>query len=127
MSSVLRIALGRCTCTEAQTDTTRQAVCREMMSRLDQLRATPASELEKLPAYAETREVIAGRKVTFETIAEPFPEAKIIVVMRAFFRSWSRPTWISLHGVGHMFADGFIVRRDGSVEDAPDEWMWDFR
>jgi len=98
-----------------------------MMSRLDQLRATPTSELEKLPAYSETREVIADRKVTFETIAEPFPEAKIIVVMRAFFRSWSRPTWISLHGVGHMFADGFIVRRDGSVEDAPDEGMWDFR
>ena len=127
MGSVLRIALGRCSCMDVQPDATRQAVCREMMSRLTQLRATPASELEKLPAYAETREVIAGRKVTFETIAEPFPEAKIIVVMRAFLRSWSRPTWISLNGVGHMFADGFVVRGDGSVEDAPDEWMWDFR
>lgn len=123
----LRIAFGRCSCTDAQPDATRQAVCREMMSRLARLRATSAAELEKLPGHAETEEIIAGRKVTFETFVEPFPNGKIIVVIRAFFRSWSRPTFIALGAVGRMFADGFIVRDDGSMEDAPDEWMWKFR
>lgn len=127
MGSVLRIALGRCSCTEQQSDVVRQAVCRELMSQLDHLRSRPASELEHLPPYSESVEVVDGRKVTFETIVESFPDARFIVVKRAFARSWSRPNWISLQGVGHMFADGFVVRNDGSVEDAPDEWMWDFR
>jgi hypothetical protein len=127
MASVLRIALGRCSCTDAQPDPTRQAICRELMSQLNQLRSKPASELEQLPPYAESEQVIAGRKVTFETIVEPFPDAKLIIVKRAFSRSLSRPNWISFQGIGHMFADGFVVQDDGSIQDAPDEWMWDFR
>ena len=127
MASVLRIALGRCSCSEAQTNPSRQALCRELMSQLDDLRSKPATELEKMPPYAESEQLIAGRKVTFETIVEPFPDAKLIVVKRAFSRSWSRPNWISLGRVGHMFADGFVLRDDGTIADAPDEWMWDFR
>lgn len=127
MASALRIAIGRCSCRQAQPDAARQAVCREMMAQLAGLRSRPAPDLEKLPSYSETESMVAGRKVTFETIVEPFPDAKFIVVMRAFFRSWWRPTWISHYGIGHMFADGFVVRADGAKEDALDEWMWDFR
>ena len=61
---MLRIAVGRCSCTDAQPDPTRQAVCRELMSQLNHLRSKPAAELEKLPPYAETEQVIAGRKVS---------------------------------------------------------------
>ncbi len=86
-----------------------------------------ASELEALPPYSEIEDTVAGHKVTFETYVEGHPEANGVVVMRAFFRSWSRPTWISFHGVGHMFADGFVVRTDGTKGDAPEEWMWDYR
>lgn len=127
MASVLRIALGRCSCTEGQPNPQRQAICRELISQLVRLRARPTSELETLPRYATSEQLIAGCTVSFETIVEPFPEARLIVVKRAFSRSWSRPNWISLQGTGYMFADGFVVRSDGTVDDAPDHWMWDFR
>jgi hypothetical protein len=125
--SVLRVALGRCTCTEPQPDTKRQAVCRILTDRLNALRAKEGTELEQLPPYSETEDTIEGHLVRFETIRESYPGAKAIVVMRAFFHTWSRPTWISFSGVGHMFADGFIVRNDGTKESVADQDMWDFR
>jgi hypothetical protein len=80
-----------------------------------------------LPSYAVVTESIEGRTVRFEMIREPNIDGSSIVVVRAFFWSWSSPTWISLRGVGHMFADGFILAPDGTIEVAPDEEMWDFR
>ena len=68
-----------------------------------------------------------GRAVTFETIREPFPEARAIIVVRAFVHSWSWPNWISLSGVGYMFADGFVLAEDGAQRSAEDSEMWDFR
>jgi hypothetical protein len=70
---------------------------------------------------------IQGHEVLFETIREELPDQKTLVVVRAFVRSWCHPTWVSLSGVGHMFADGLLVDANGQIADAPDEWMWDFR
>jgi len=127
MVSVFRVALGRCSCTDPQPSYVRQLVCRELTRRLSELREKRVSELAQLPQYAETVESIEGREVTFETIRESFAGAESIVVVRAFSNSWSRPNWISLSGVGHMFADGFILRGDGTKETAADEHMWGYR
>jgi hypothetical protein len=37
------------------------------------------------------------------------------------------PTYISLHGVGHLVAEGLIFSSDGSVREAPDDVMWEHR
>jgi hypothetical protein len=127
MASVLRVALGRCTCTEPQPDTRRQAVCRTLTERLNVLRAKGSTELERLPSYSEVTETIEGRLVKFETIRESYPGAYAIVVVRAFFHTWSRPTWRSFSGVGHMFADGFVVQHDGTKQAVEEKDMRDFR
>lgn len=127
MASVFRVALGRCSCADPQPNRMRQLVCRELTRRLTVLREKHASYLAQIPRVAETVARIEGRKVTFETIREPLAGTESIVVVRAFSESWSRPTWISLSGVGHMFADGFILRTDGTKETAADELMWDYR
>jgi len=103
-------------------------MCRDLLSRLESLRAKPDAALAALPAYEETTAPIEGHSVSFETIVERLPEDdRLLVVMRAFVRSWSRPNWIALSGTGYMFADGFLASRDGSRMDAPDEFMWGFR
>ncbi len=127
MASTLRIAFGRCSCTGAQPDARRQAVCRALSDRLNALREKESTELESLPPYSEVTENIEKRLVRFESIREPYPDAKAIIVVRAFVHTWSRPTWLSFSGVGHMFADGFIVQNDGTKTTAPDEDMWEFR
>ena len=128
MGSTLRVALGRCSCKEEQPPGLRQAMCRDLSSRLASLRAKPDGALAALPAYEETSAVIEGHSVNFETIAERLPgDDRLLVVVRAFARSWSRPNWVAFSGTGYMFADGFLVSKDGSRMDAPDEFMWDFR
>jgi len=98
-----------------------------LIARLETLRARDGSFLQSLPPYSKAVEMIEGRAVTFETIREPYVDGNIIVVVRAFFHTWSSPTWLSFAGVGHMFADGLIVNADGVKQGAPDEVMWDFR
>jgi hypothetical protein len=61
---------------------------------------------------------VEGDDVTFETIRGEADQGTIVVV-RAFVHSWRRPSWVALSGVGHMFADGLIVERNGFVADAP--------
>jgi hypothetical protein len=37
------------------------------------------------------------------------------------------PTYISLHGVGHLVAEGLIVSSDGTVREAPDDIVSAYR
>ena len=127
MASVFRLAIGRCSCTDPQPSALRQAVCRELTRRFDELRAKRQADLDALPPYVAEVSTVNGRAVTFETIREPFPEARAIIVVRAFVHSWSWPNWISLSGVGYMFADGFVLAEDGAQRSAEDSEMWDFR
>ena len=127
MASIFRVAIGRCSCSEVQPDVMRRTVCDELMRRLNELRESGAGHIAKLPAYSEATEMLEGRPVRFETICEPYPNAEAIVVVRAFFKAWSRPTWVSFKGVGHMFANGLIVRTDGAIELAPDSALWEYR
>lgn len=127
MGAIFRLAVGRCSCAEPQPDGVRQAVCQALLKRLETLRAMDTGELLRLPPYSTAVAQVEGRTVRFETIRESYPGEKAIIVVRAFFRSWLRPTWISFSGVGHLFADGFIIRNDDAKETAANEVMWDFR
>jgi hypothetical protein len=127
MGSVFRLAFGRCSCREPQSDQLRRAICDELLARLGILRKRLSNACFQLPAYADEVQTIQGREVRFETIHEDLPDQNMLVVVRAFVHSWRRPTWVSLSGVGHMFAEGLLVKSNGQVADAPDEVMWDFR
>jgi hypothetical protein len=50
----------------------------------------------------------------------------LLVVSAAVPTFWL-PTYISLHGVGHLVAEGLIFSSDGSVREAPDDVMWEHR
>ena len=127
MGSVFRLAFGRCSCGQPQSDPLRRAICDELLARLGMLRTRLSDAGFLLPAYADEVQSIRGREVRFETIREDVSDQKVLIVVRAFVHSWRRPTWVSLSGVGHMFAEGLLVESDGQVADAPDELMWDFR
>jgi hypothetical protein len=102
-------------------------MCRELSTRLASLSAKPNAALAALPSFEETSTNIEGREVTFQTITGRIPDESLIVVVRAFAKSWSRPNWIGLSGTGYMFADGFLAKADENKVDAPDELMWEFR
>ena len=127
MASAFRLAFGRCSCGEPQSDPLRRAICDELLARLGMLRKRLPNAGFQLPAYADEVQSILGRDVRFETIREDLSDQDVLVVVRAFVHSWRRPTWVSLSGVGHMFAEGLLVKSNGQVVDAPDEVMWDFR
>ena len=50
-----------------------------------------------------------------------------LVVCQALVHTWSRPTFLSIGAVGRMYAEGLLLRHDGSVEPASDDLMWQFR
>ena len=127
MARELRLAFGRCSCRERQADPTSQAVCDALMQRLNTLQAKPEESLAEIPEYSEEVVSVLGRFVIFQTYRIPHYEGESMVIVRAFFRTWRRPTWISFQRIGRHFSEAFLVKRDGTRVTAPDDDMWEFR
>ena len=127
MQSTFRVAIGPCSCAKIALDSPDGPICQELLRRLATLRSGAASDLAALPQYSEVDSPIGGRSVQFQTIRESLVDGEFLVILRAMFRTWRRPNWISLGCIGRMYAHGLIVRSNGMVEDAPDEHMWEFR
>jgi len=68
--ATFRLAFGRCSCAEPQPDAVRQALCRDLVKRLDVLRGMDTGELLRLPRYSRAVARIEGRSVRFETIRD---------------------------------------------------------
>ncbi len=127
MKSVFRLAIGSCSCKENQPDLVRREACKTLAEMLANLHEWEPEPLVALPPFQSEEQSIEGYRVRFETIREEIGEAETAFVVRAFIHTWRWPTWLSLSGVGHMLAEGFVLLSDGSREAAPDEVMWSFR
>jgi len=85
------------------------------------LSALPAEELRKLPEHQSVQRLVDGTPVDVSIWHRPHPIAGELIVAQAF-RPWLR--WF--HGVGQMFAEGFVVQSDGPIMPAQDRDLWDY-
>lgn len=86
--------------------------------RVERLRLLSFAEVSALPERQEEIEEIRSREVAVATYREVLPDARIRVVVQAYFHRFL--------GIGTMAADGFIIASDGTHMPVPEEMMWEF-
>jgi hypothetical protein len=76
--------------------------------------------------HAELVELEGGAAHFFTHQVDLSVSETLLVVCAAVPTFWL-PTYISLHGIGHLVAEGLIFSSNGGVREAPDEVMWEYR
>ena len=125
-----RIAIGPCRCRHRffphRHRVVRQA-CAELEKRLQNYQALGLATLDSAPRHhAEVVELESGAAHFFTYKVDLSLSETLLVVSAAVPTLWL-PTYISLHGVGHLVAEGLIFSSDGSVREAPNDVMWEHR
>lgn len=102
-------------------------LCTRLTVRLARLKALPPRVLATLPRIATDVERIGRRTVAIHTYRDTLETGDTLIVVQGFMRSWRFPNCIGAAGIGHMFAEGIMVRLDDTMCDAPDALLWAFR
>jgi hypothetical protein len=123
----LRIAIGRCDCQAPYRNTLEERVCKAIHGRLTEWRSRLPADVDAVPTELFEEQIIEACRVTFGIYKLVVSGAGTLVVCQALVRTWSRPTYLSIGGVGRMYAEGLLVTNDGNVEPASDYLMWQFR
>ena len=124
---MFRLAIGRCDCREPYRDSVQAAVCRRMQDLLNDWRTRLPQDLASFPTSWSESDIIEGRRVSLDLHRVPVSSGDTLLVASALVHTWSRPTFIGLGAVGRLYAEGLLVKTDGTVETAPDELMWQVR
>ena len=103
-----------------------ECVCKVIHERLTGWRSGLPADLAAVPTQLFEEQIVEGRHVTFGTYKLDASGAETLVVCQALVHTWSRPTYFSIGAVGRLYAEGLLLK-DGKVETAPDELMWQFR
>jgi hypothetical protein len=123
----LRIAIGRCDCQAPYRNAVEESVCKAIHERLTDWRNRLPADVDAVPAELFEGQIVEGCRVTFGTYKLGVSGGGTLVVCQALVHTWSRPTYLSIGAVGRMYAEGLLVTKDGSLEPASDDLVWQFR
>jgi hypothetical protein len=99
----------------------------ELEKRLQHYQALGAEALTSAPRdHSEIVELPSG-VAHFFTYRVDLSLAETLLVLGAAVPTFLFPTYISLHGIGHLVAEGLIFSSNGTVREASDEIMWPHR
>ena len=86
--------------------------------RVEAFRRLCFAELAALPVRQDETESLHGKEVATATYRETLPDGRIRIVVQAYHHRFL--------GIGTITADGFIIARDGTRAEIPEEMMWEF-
>ena len=125
-----RIAIGPCRCHHRlfpPRHRTLQEACIELEKRLQAYEQSGAAALNSAPReHAEVVTLPSG-VVHFFTYKVDLSLTETLLVVGAAVPTLWFPTYISLHGIGHLVAEGLVFSSNGGVREAPDDVMWSHR
>ena len=125
-----RIALGPCRCRHRlfpPRHPVLQQACVELEKRLQHYQTLGAEALSSAPRdHAEIVELPSG-VAHFFAYKVDLSLAETLLVLGATVPTFWFPTYISLHGIGHLVAEGLIFSTNGAVREASDDVMWTHR
>ena len=125
-----RVAFGPCRCRHRlfpPTHRVLRAACKELETRLQRLEAQGIEALASVPrAHAEVLEFDSGAAHLFTLKVELNLSETLVVLTIAVPTLWL-PTFISTAGIGHVASEGLVFSSDGTVREAPDHLMGQYR
>ena len=123
-----RIAIGRASCANySGNDQNILEVCKLVSEKLTYLRSLQYSQLEKWMELTSETVQISEKEVVMTVFSQKNEKAKLLVVVQAFYPTLKFPNYFSFSFVGKLYAEGFVVEPTGSIRDATDGDLWDFR
>ena len=129
MAHNFRIGLGSGCCADNAV-TKRFGVkylCEGISKRIAKIKEMEVHHLIPLPEENYEEEEFEGKKVHFSTYNIEMNKDERLVIVQAFINTWRWPTYISFSAIGHLVAEGVVIKNDGTVNDAPEEELWGFR
>lgn len=122
-----RIAIGTCSCANPSADTIQDQACRTINANRESWRSRLPGDLAAVPEEQLETGVLGDYRVTLGTYKVALDNGDTVVAFQALVHTWSRPTFLSFGAIGRVYAEGLLVSSSGSVGDAPDDLMWQFR
>jgi len=104
-----------------------EKVCKIIEERFQAIQTRLPSDLDSIPKELTELEAIDGYLISFCTSKHPQEDGSTIIVIQAFVHTLAWPTFISFNGIGKLYAEGIVLSRDGHIETAQKELMWQFR
>ena len=129
MAKTFRIAIGNCSAKNPGSHVSGVArkTCAIVIRRIEHLKSLSFEQLHSLPEEVEEIEWCDGHSVEISTVRQRLEGEKHLIIVQAFRRTLHWPTWISLHGVGQMVAEGFLISTDGIKENASNDLLLTYR
>lgn len=125
-----RLALGGCRCRHRLFPLTHRVLreaCKELEGRLQRLEQQGVEALAAVPRqYTEVLEFEFGAAHLFTRKVELNLTETLVVLTVAVPTLWF-PTYISTAGIGHIASEGLVFADDGSIREAPDHVMGEYR
>lgn len=103
---------------------TLQEACVELEKRLQEYEESGTAALDSAPRHHAELVTLPSGVAHFFTYKVDLSLTETLLVLSAAVLTFWFPTYPSLHGVGHLVAEGLIFSTNGSVREAPDEVMW---
>jgi hypothetical protein len=103
-----------------------ERVCKTVYETLAGWRRRLPADVAAVPTELFEEQIVDGYRVTFGTYKLEVGE-ETLIVCQALLHTWSRPTFLAIGNVGRMYAEGLLLTKDGNIEPASDNLMWQFR
>jgi hypothetical protein len=122
-----RIAFGVASCKDnTSKNPLVKDICKLVAEKLEILRAL-SYEQARIFDQEETEFYNLGGKEALLTIYKETVDEDIFIVVQVFQPTWFFPNYISTNGIGKLYAEGLVYRKNGQVESASDSDLWSFR
>lgn len=124
---MFRIALGSCSCAGFENaGGIKKYACEQLMSWLKHLQLLSYDQLTSLPKTETATVTVDGTEIMLATQIETRTN-ELLVVVQAFHSTLLFPTYISKHGVGKKFVEGFTIKPNGEIKPLLEELLWEYR
>ena len=123
-----RISIGQSSCKNFETKNPILAqICSEVMGRIQHLNELAGEQLSKWNAETQESLKIGDRLLQIRTYSVNLNAKQILMIVQAFYPTWSWPNFFSFTGVGKLFSEGIVIDADGNKRAATDKELSYYR
>jgi hypothetical protein len=101
-------------------------VCDIILSKIEDVSKLTYEQLSSFDEYEYETSYIDNKDFILTTYKNELDNNDILIIVQGFYQTLVFPNYISTSGTGKMFAEGFIVSKDGTKAEAPESMMLDY-
>lgn len=123
-----RISVGSASCLNRDSEPEPiRSICKEVLNRVESLKSFGYERLKRFSEREDDSKEICGEEISLVTWAVEMNPGELLVVVQAFWPTFSFPNYISFSAIGKLYAEGLIAKSSGEVSNAPQELLSEIR